>query len=56
MELVKCGAAIVADANEEKIKNAYDTLIAKSDFEFPKYYGNGKAAEFICGEIIKYLL
>ena len=56
VELVKCGAAIVADANEEKIKNAYDTLIAKSDFEFPKYYGNGKAAEFICGEIIKYLL
>lgn len=56
VELVKCGAAIIADANEEKIKKAFDELNSKKDFEFPSYYGDGHAAEFICGEIVKYLL
>ncbi|MDP3557283.1 MAG: UDP-N-acetylglucosamine 2-epimerase (non-hydrolyzing) [Bacteroidota bacterium] len=56
VELVKCGAAIIADANEEKIKNAFEVLNSKTDFEFPKLYGDGKAAEFICGEIIKYII
>lgn len=56
VELVKCGAAIIADANEEKIKTAFETLTSKTEFEFPEYYGKGNAAEFICGEIIKYLI
>ena len=56
VELVKCGAAIIADANEDKIKNAFEVLTAKKEFEFPAYYGDGHAAEFICGEIVKYLL
>jgi UDP-GlcNAc3NAcA epimerase len=56
VELVKCGAAIIADANEEKIKSAFETLTGKTEFEFPEFYGDGHAAEFICGEIIKYLL
>lgn len=55
VELVECGAAIVADANEKRIKAAFDTLFAKTDFKFPKLYGDGKAAEFICGELVKYL-
>ncbi len=55
VELVECGAAIVADANEKRIKAAFDTLYAKTDFKFPKLYGDGKASEFICGELMKYL-
>lgn len=55
VELVECGAAIVADASEEKIKAAFDTLSAKKELTFPKLYGDGKAAEFICGEMVKYL-
>jgi UDP-GlcNAc3NAcA epimerase len=55
VELVACGAAIVADASEEKIKAAFETLHAKTELKFPKLYGDGKAAEFICGEMVKYL-
>lgn len=54
-ELIDCGAAIIADANIDKIKSAYKSLIFKSNLKYPKLYGNGKAAEFICAEIIKHL-
>lgn len=53
VELVECGAAIVADADEKRIKAAFDILFAKADFKFPKLYGDGTAAEFICGELVK---
>lgn len=55
VELVECGTAIVADADENRIKNAFETLSSKTDLKFPKLYGDGKAAEFICGEMVKYL-
>ncbi|MFL5754053.1 MAG: non-hydrolyzing UDP-N-acetylglucosamine 2-epimerase [Bacteroidia bacterium] len=53
VELVDCGTAIIADADEQRIMNAYDKLIAQQEMKFPKLYGNGKAAEFICGEMLK---
>lgn len=56
VELVECGAAIVADADEMKIKAAFDSLTHKLDLRFPKLYGDGKASEFICKELIKYLV
>ena len=56
VELVECGTAIIADANEDKIKNAFDVMVSKNDLKFPKLYGDGHAAEFICGQIINYLL
>jgi UDP-GlcNAc3NAcA epimerase len=52
IELVECGTAIVADADANRIKNAYKELISRSNLEFPKLYGDGRAAEFICGEIL----
>ncbi|MEO6305613.1 MAG: UDP-N-acetylglucosamine 2-epimerase (non-hydrolyzing) [Bacteroidia bacterium] len=56
VELVECGTAVIADANEDKIKDAFEDLSAKKELKFPKLYGDGHAAEFICGEIIKYIL
>lgn len=56
IELVECGTAIIADASEEKIKKAFETLNNKTDLKFPKLYGDGHAAEFICAEIIKYII
>jgi UDP-GlcNAc3NAcA epimerase len=56
VELVECGTAIIADANEDKIKNAFEAMVSKNDLKFPKLYGDGNAAEFICGQIINYLL
>lgn len=52
VELVECGTAIITDANEQKIIAAFTGLTSKTDMKFPQLYGDGKAAEFICGEII----
>ena len=52
IELLENGAALIADADENKIKFSFEQLIAKKDLSFPKLYGNGNAAEFICSEII----
>jgi len=55
IELVNCGAAIIADANKEKIINAFNHFKTSDKLEFPSFYGNGQAAEFICNELIKHL-
>lgn len=55
VELVECGAAIVTDADELKIKQAFEILSAKQDLLFPDLYGDGKASEFICRELIENL-
>jgi UDP-GlcNAc3NAcA epimerase len=52
VELVDCGTAIITDANEQKIIEAYKNLTSKTNLQFPKLYGDGKAAEFICGELL----
>ena len=51
-EIVECGAAVIADANEEKIIEAYYQYIQKENQEYPEYFGDGKAAIFICNELI----
>lgn len=55
VELVECGTAIITDANEQKIIDAFKTLTSKKDMKFPRLYGDGKAAEFICSEILENL-
>jgi UDP-GlcNAc3NAcA epimerase len=55
VELVEGGTAIVADADELRIRKAFQALAGKADMRFPKIYGDGHAAEFICGEMLKHL-
>lgn len=55
IELIECGAALIADANKNKITTSFDELTKKTDFKFPKLYGDGKAAEFICKEMLENL-
>lgn len=55
VELVTCGSAIIADADEARILAAYETLSSNRDLQYPPFYGNGKAAEFICAEMIAHL-
>ena len=52
VELVNSGTAIIADADEQKIIDAFNTLISKTTLQFPNIYGDGKTAEFICKEIV----
>lgn len=53
VELVRCGAAVVADADEEKIIEAYRQFSENKKLAFPHLFGDGHAAEFICSEILK---
>ncbi len=53
-ELVEQGTAIITGPNEERIIKAYQQLIS-SPLTFPPIFGNGKASEFICNEILKAL-
>lgn len=50
-ELTDCGAAILADSDEKKIAGAVRDLLDKK-INFPSFFGDGKAAEFICSKMI----
>lgn len=55
IELVDCGAAKIVDANEIEILKAYNHYAALENIEYPNLFGDGKAADFICSEIIKHI-
>jgi UDP-GlcNAc3NAcA epimerase len=55
VELVKAGAAILADANYDRIINGVNALLNQNSFIFDNYYGDGHAAEFICETIVKHI-
>lgn len=52
IEIVDNGNAILTDANKTKILEAFNQLTNKADFTYPSFYGDGKAAEFICQKLI----
>lgn len=54
VELVTCGAAILADADGGRIESAAETLLSRTP-EFPPLFGDGHAAEFICSEMLSQL-
>lgn len=45
VELVQAGAAIIADANPQRIVEAFNQLIEKKEINFDPIYGDGKAAD-----------
>ena len=51
-EIVEVEAAIIADANEDNIVNGYYHFKENKISEYPELFGDGKAAEFICNELI----
>ncbi|MGZ3942383.1 MAG: non-hydrolyzing UDP-N-acetylglucosamine 2-epimerase [Bacteroidia bacterium] len=55
VELVESGTAIIADTDKKRIHEAYNKLSSIKDLKFPKLFGDGKAAEFICSELIKHI-
>lgn len=48
VEIVEEGAAIVANADEDKILQSYEMFKNMNKRIFPLLFGDGKAAEFIC--------
>ena len=55
VEIVENGNAILTDANYDRIIDGFNALILKDDYSYPNYYGDGKAAEFICQTIVDQL-
>jgi len=53
VELVECGNSILADADGKRIKDAYIHFRKNKTMRYPLLYGEGNAADFICGEIIR---
>lgn len=53
VELIESGSAILADADEKRIIDAYSILINNNNLQYPSYFGDGKSAEFMCQQIIK---
>jgi UDP-GlcNAc3NAcA epimerase len=55
VEIVDCGNAVLCDADKERILKAYDHFIENPPKDYPALFGDGKAANFICAEIVKHL-
>ena len=47
--------AILCDVDKVKIKAAYLSFTENPPLEYPPIFGDGKAAEFIAEELLKYL-
>lgn len=52
VEIVEEGAAIITNADKAMIINSYEELKNIDNRKFPKLFGDGKAADFICRTII----
>lgn len=54
VELVECGAAVLADADEQRITDAANKLL-QAQLKFPSLFGDGHAAEFMCNQMLEHL-
>ena len=54
VEIIEHGAGIIADADPERIKEAYAKLLGTHP-KFPQLFGDAHAAEYILQKIIEYL-
>ena len=54
-ELVNVKAAMLADADEMKINEAFQYFYDHPLKEFPSFYGDGNSSNFICHEICTFL-
>ena len=52
VEIVENGNAIVCGTDNQKITSAVNSLMKKTDFTYPSFYGDGNAGKFICSKIL----
>lgn len=53
VELVECKSAKIVGTNKTLFIEAYLEFKNNTSLKFPKLFGNGKAAEFICKQLLK---
>jgi UDP-GlcNAc3NAcA epimerase len=51
-ELLDAGTALLADADETRILRSFRQFMDHLPTEFPSIFGDGKASEFICREMV----
>ena len=54
-EIVECGAAVITDADEQRIVESFNNFIENPPHNFPQIFGDGNAAAFICKEMLENL-
>jgi UDP-GlcNAc3NAcA epimerase len=54
-ELMELGTAVIVDANPEMISDAFSRYYKQPPEQFPAIFGDGRAAEFILTELVKFL-
>ena len=54
-EIVECGAAVITDADEERIVESFNNFVNNPPHKFPEIFGDGSAAVFICKEMLENL-
>jgi UDP-GlcNAc3NAcA epimerase len=54
-ELVELGSAAIVDADTQLIREAFYNYQKQPAFEFPAIFGDGRTAEFILDELVKFL-
>ena len=54
-EIVESGCAVLSGSDSQKIIDSYNQFKQNSTLNFPKIFGDGLAAEFICKSIIEHL-
>ncbi len=52
-EIVENGNALCVGSKYETILDGFESLFTKTNFTYPRFYGDGKAATFICQQILK---
>ena len=53
MEIVETGNAILADANESRIMEAWEHFQSNPPTIFPEIFGDGHAAEFMLEKMLE---
>ena len=54
-ELIELGTASIVDADPKMIGDAFSRYYNRPPDQFPAIFGDGNAAEFILGELVKFL-
>ena len=52
-EIVECGAAVITDADEDKIVESFNNFVENPPHNYPDFFGDGNAAVFICKEMLE---
>jgi UDP-GlcNAc3NAcA epimerase len=55
VEIVQQGNAVLCDADKKRIVLAYEELIGSENLSYPALFGDGRAAEFICTQLLSHL-